>query len=684
MGRWLALFSMMALMAEAQSLVAAGIPVPTDAPGPLTPEESAKRFQLAPGFRIELVAAEPHVADPVAIDFDAHGRMFVAEIHGYNLEGYLDVLELNKTGVLDKAVRRIAANPEAIKKAEQEQYGTVKVLEDADGDGRMDRAAVWADRLPPCYGVVAARDGVVALCAPDIYFLADRDGDGKAEVREKLFSGFGLYDLWSRINNPRWGVDNWIYAANGINSGGTIEGPRLAQPVRLPATAFRFKPDGSALEPTSGSSSGFGLAIDDWGDRFMVANQQHVLYVVPLEHRYLARNPYYAAPGTTENICSYGHPARLYPTSQPDPWRLERSKDPAWVQFYGVAEATANGYFTAASGQAIYQGVAFPPEYWGNHFSVDNAQNLIHRCVLVPQGAGYLARRPREDEKTEFLTSTEQWFRPVNLMTGPEGALYIVDMYRAIIEDYSAIPRYLQQIYIESLIAGADKGRIWRVVPTSPPLPLAGEGPGVRAAGPLAARSGAELVSLLSHPNAWQRKTAQRLLVDRGDRSVAPSLVALVLDGKTPQARMHALYTLDGLGALDPSVVERALRDAHHAVRTHALALAERWLDQHAGVTEKAVAMADDPSPRVRLQAALSLGQSKDPRAIAALRKLAARYGNDRWMRSAVLSSVGESADRVLAAILAGDDEPGESGAMVHPLASIVAARHNDEELGRV
>ncbi len=249
-----------------------------------------------------MVAAEPHVADPVAMDFDARGRIFVCEIHGYNLEGYLDIQELNKTGVLDTAVRRIPANPDAIKRAEQEQYGTVKLLEDTDGDGRVDRSHVWADRLPACYGVVAARDGVIALCAPDILFLADRDGDGRAEVRETLFSGFGLYDMWSRISNPRRGVDNWIYAANGINSGGTIRGPHLAGEVKIPATSFRFKADGSALEPTSGSASGFGLAIDDWGDRFLVTNQQHALLVAPLAYHYLARNPYYAAPNPVLNI----------------------------------------------------------------------------------------------------------------------------------------------------------------------------------------------------------------------------------------------------------------------------------------------------------------------------------------------------------------------------------------------
>lgn len=675
------------VMAAARPGCPAGIPLATDAPQPLPPEASQKQFQVAPGFRVELVAAEPLVADPVAIDFDARSRLFVCEIHGYNLEGYLDVLELNKTGVLDKAVRRIPANPQAIQKAAQQQYGTVKLLEDTDGDGRMDRATVWADRLPPCYGVVAARDGVIVLAAPDIYYLADHDGDGKAEVRERIFTGFGLYDLWSRINNPRWGVDNWIYAANGINSGGTIQGPRLARPVRLPATSFRFAADGSALEPTSGSSSGFGLAIDDWGDRFLVANQQHVLYVLPLKHRYLARNPYHAAPATLQNISAYGHPARVYPISQPDPWRLARSKDPAWVQFYGVAEATANGFFTAASGQAIYQGDQFPAEFWGNHFSVDNAQNLIHRCLLVPHGAGYLARRPVENEQAEFLRSAEQWFRPVNLMTGPEGALYVVDMYRAIIEDYSAIPRYLQQMYVDSLIAGADRGRIWRVVAGRPAAgdgtPRARRGPG--GAYPwvdLARCSAMELVAELEHPNAWRRKTAQRLLVERGDRTVAAALARMLHDGKTPQGRLHALYTLEGLRLLEPSQVAVALGDRHWALRVHGLMLSERWLDRHPELLEKAVALCEDAVPRVRLQAALSLGESRSAEALAALSRLAARFGDDPWMRAAVLSSSAETAGALAAGVLRSAGGAPASRAMLRPLAAIVAARQQEKELG--
>ena len=645
----------------------------TDAPKPLEPEASRKLFRVPEGFHVELVAAEPHLADPVAMAFDARGRILVCEIHAYNLEGYYDVVELNKTGVLDKAVRRIPANPDAIRRAEKEQYGTVKLLEDTDGDGRVDRSTVLADRLPPCYGLVPARGGVIVFCAPDIVYLADRDGDGKAEVRETLFTGFGVGELWTRINSPRRLPDNWIYGVPGASSGGTIRGPRMPGEVKLGSTCFRFQPDGSRLEPAGGRTHGFGQAIGDFGDRFLCTNQQHALYVAPLPYRYAARNPYYAGPNPTVNICSYGHPARVYPTSRPDPWRRARAGDPAWVKFYGAAEATANGYFTAASGQAIYQAARFPPEFRGNHFSVDNAQNMVHRCLLIRQGAGYTAQRPRGDQQQEFLTSTEQWFRPVNLLTGPDGALYVVDMYRDVIEDYSAIPRYLQQLYAESLIAGADRGRIWRIVADGAPGPRRFD---------LTKAPAGELVRELSNPNFWWRMTAQRLLVERRDRTPADALENLVRQGATPQARMHAMYTLDGLGALRPELVQHALGDPHFAVRVHALRLAERWLDQRPELTRRVAAMIGDEHPRVRLQLALTLGETEDRRAVEALSQLAMRHADGAWMPAAILSSVPDSADQLLIAVLGQGAAANHARPLVQPLASIVGARHRNEEIG--
>ena len=204
-----------------------------DAPRPMTPEESASKIRLPKGLRIELVAAEPLVQDPSCITFDERGRLFVCELHGYNIEGHLDITELNKTGVLDKQVRRIRWELQGGKIAEAAaklQYGVVKMLTDSNGDGRMDKTHVWAKDLPPCYGVIPARGGVIVVCAPDIVFLADRDGDGLPEIRETLFTGFRTRVLERAINNPCWGLDNWIYVGAGGDGG-----PPLAT-VRVPAT----------------------------------------------------------------------------------------------------------------------------------------------------------------------------------------------------------------------------------------------------------------------------------------------------------------------------------------------------------------------------------------------------------------------------------------------------------------
>jgi putative membrane-bound dehydrogenase-like protein len=651
------------------SHAAAEIPKATDAPAALSPEESQKRFRLPDDLRIELVAAEPHLAEPTAMCFDARGRIFVCELHGYNRDGYYDIVELNKTGKLDTKIRRIPASKEAEARAAKETYGTVKLLEDTDGDGRVDRMTVFADRLPPCYGVIAAREGIIALCAPDIYFLADRDGDGKAEVREKLFTGFGVGELWTRISNPRWGSNNWIYAASGASSRGTIRGPRLKKEVQLGNTCFRFKPDGTALEPISGGTSGYGLALDDWGDRFLCTNQQHALYVAPLPYHDLVRNPFVPTVNPVLNICTYGHPARVHPTSQPDPWRRKRGAQAEWVKFYGSAETNA-GLFTSACAPLVYEADLLPARYFGNHFSCEPAQNLIHRCLLEPKGAGFAARRA--DEGRDFLTSTDSWFRPVNLTIGPEGALYIVDMYREIIEDYSAIPRYLQQQYVEGLINGKDRGRIWRIVPRESPKPRPAN---------LAAASQAEQVAELASGNPWRRLTAQRLLVERGEPKTVALLKAMSERRITPQARLHVLNSLDGLQALDPQMVERALGDPHHGVRVHALRLAERWLEKEPTLLRRSLSLVDDPHPKVRLQLALSLGASQDVKTLDTLAHLAEREGENDWMRAAILTAVPTRAAKLSEILVSRAGRNERSARLLGPLASVVGARNEPDDI---
>lgn len=648
------------------TLFAEGIVPAKDRPQPKSPEESARCVKLPPGFRFDLVASEPLIREPSAMAFDEQGRLFVCEIHGYNLDGYLDIVELNKTGVLDREVRRVRhATPESQAAANKETYGTVRQLRDTDGDGRMDVSAVWADRLPPCYGVIPSRGGVIVICAPDIVFLADRDGDGKAEVRETLFTGFARELIERGMSNPRQGQDNWIYVAAG-GGGGTITGPHLSQPVVIGQTDFRFKPDGSAIEPVTGRESMFGLAMTDFGDRFHTI----ITYSIPLPHTYLARNPFVQSPAADVGIT----PSRqIFPISQPDPWRQIRGQDPEWVKFYGAAETQPNGQFTASSGQVIYRADQFPPEFRGNYFVCDPANNLIHRSLLERRGSEYIAQRPAVNEKSEFLASTDQWFRPMNLSVGPDGSIYVVDMYREIIEDFSAIPRFLQQQYMESLIAGKDHGRIWRLSwqgdQATPPKTSP-----VR----LNASTALKLVSTLDHPNHWWRDTAQRLLIERQEKSVADSLAKLVRDGKTPQGRMQALYTLDGIGLLKPEVVQHALSDESYGVRISALQLGERWLDEQPAILERVVALVDDPEPRVRIQVALSLGESQDAKAVEALAKLVVNHGEERWISAAVISSISKSADAFLARLLKVEPPTAGISALLQPIGETIGGQRQE------
>lgn len=428
----------------------AKIPKPDDAPQPLSPAESAKAFQLPTGAKIRLLASEPLIREPSGVCWDEKGRCFVSELHGYNLEGQYDIDELNKTGQLDMEVRRIHASEASKKKAEAGTYGTVKLLLDTDGDDVMDKTIVWADHLPPCYGLVTANGGIIAACAPHIVFLKDSDGDHHPDVNEKLFTGFGTGALERGINAPTLGPDGWIYFGKGWQSSTPITGPHLKAPVHLPNTDFRIRADGSAIEPVSGSTQTTGMAFTPGGDRFVCNTTHPGLFVTPIPWRYLTRNPDAAAP-VLDGPAS--DDTRVFPVSKPHPWRTKREQHAEYFSFYrkiSLSDAAASGYFTSACG---------PLAHDGYYLVCEPSQNLIHRAQIVRDGTRLRLQRFPGEEKREFLASTDAWFHPVSLTHTPEGHIAICDFYREIIEDYSAIPRHLQQQY--GVIHGNDRGRIW-------------------------------------------------------------------------------------------------------------------------------------------------------------------------------------------------------------------------------
>ncbi|MFM9195116.1 MAG: hypothetical protein ACKOWG_05140 [Planctomycetia bacterium] len=317
------LFVVVAVAAGLSQAALAEIPKPADAPKPLSPQASHATFRVPAGFKVQLVASEPLIHEPSGVCWDARGRLFVSELHGYNLEGQFDIEELNKTGKLDTEVRRINAPPEAKAKADAATYGTIKLLADTDGDGVMDKATVFADHLPACYGICAARDGIIATAAPQILFLADRDGDGVAEVREVLYEGFAVGIFERSINQPQWGHDDWIYAGAGAG-GGRITGPHLKEPVDLPAADFRFKADGTAIEPLVGRTHTFGITLTDRGEKIVINTTVAGILTAPIPWGALARNPDYAISGVEYGLGGN----RAYPTSKPHPWRTKREENP--------------------------------------------------------------------------------------------------------------------------------------------------------------------------------------------------------------------------------------------------------------------------------------------------------------------------------------------------------------------
>jgi putative membrane-bound dehydrogenase-like protein len=650
---------------------------PADAPKPLAPTESAKLVQLPHGFRLELVAAEPLIRQPSGMCWDEHGSLFVTELHGYNREGQYDIDDLNKTGELDRVVRRISANDNAVRRAEKEQIGTVKRLVDTDGDGVMDRAEVWADGLPVCMGLCPARGGVIVVCSPDILYLADRDGDGTAEVREKLYTGFKVGIIERRINSPQWGPDNWIYVDGG--QGGHITGPNLPAPVDLPVTGFRLKPDGSAIEPVPGHTGTYGFTFNAEGDRFVVSTGTPGIQVAPLPWRYLARNPDVAISASRRNAANYN---RTFPISMAHPWRNKRAADPGFSKYYrdryGAAESDPNGYFTSACSPLVYQDSALPG-LAGQILACAPAQNFVHRAELQRDGIRLNIRRLPGGEQSEFLASSDIWFHPIHLSIGPAGGIWIADFYREIIEDYSAIPRYLQQQY--GLDDGKDHGRIWRLVHDDMPKATSAD---------MSRLSTLQLASETASPRFWRRQTARRLLLEHPEHAngKASQITVNMLGKKAWEGGPHlaevainVLYTLEGIGQLDVTVLLSALLHGNPAVRRHGLRLAEKHFDDLDVLLKAALNLAESKSEIVRLQLALSLGESSDPRSLEVLAKLARNHGEEEWLDGAILSSLGGRGGEMLQNLLSKPDEIGQARSLAARLCSAVANRRNNEEL---
>lgn len=593
---------------------------------PLSPEESQAAWEIEDGYEIQLVASEPLTCDPVDVVWDAQGRMFVAEMGDYPLPA-----------------------------DDGPPLSRIRLLTDTDGDGKMDKASTWAAELDHVQGLLPMKDGLLATTRTAILFLKDTDGDDVADVREILFRSNEPRHNQLQVSSPRYHLNNDIYFCNGLdgkeiypegNPDGKLDFTRLN---------LRYNPRTGDLKPVTGAGQ-FGGTLDAYGRHFYCSNRNPVIFsVMPLE--VVKRNPLAGITQGHEDIQEPGAPVRPISLSH-------------------TTSAAHAGTHTAACGIGVYTGDA-ASDLNGNIFVCDPTAQLVTRNKLIPNGASFTAERIGETK--EFLASADEWARPVNVRNGPDGALYIVDMYRRFIDHSRFFPEEFSKAHY--MRAGFDQGRIWRIVKK-------GTTPRKIEALPEAP---ADLVALLGHENGWQRTNAQRLLIEKQDQSVVPALTEQLDAGNALQTA-HIAWTLDGLDSLEPEHAEIALgtldpgamESALHLI--HENDLGETFAQLIGELSNASIA------PRVQFTAiSLFPGIERKSNTLA---EAVIRSPEDEWLRKAILSSHSEQAPEILKQLLSPEpfnnlgvftDKPREIAAgAIRDFSRHTAALGNLKELGEV
>jgi mono/diheme cytochrome c family protein/glucose/arabinose dehydrogenase len=556
------------------------------APAPVLPPDAAlKSLTVAPGYKVEIAASEPLIHAPVAIQFGPDGRLWVVEMNGYS-------------PVLGGA-------------GEDAPNGRVVVLRDRDGDGRYDDATVFLENLILPRSIMLVGDGLLVGSPPELAFWRDTNGDGKADSKVLLASDYGAKpnpklplstnaELFP--NGGLWAYDNWIYSAAYMKK-------------------FRYKDGAFETAPTIFRGQ-WGFTQDDYG-RFYYNDNTHSLHGDIIFGDYLQRNPHYPRlEGTNVNIAA---DEAVWPVHE----------TPGVTSGGQPTRELRDGRlfkFTAACGPWIYRGDVMP-ELYGNAFVAEPVGNLVQRKVLTAENGSVIGRNPYT--QADFIASTDERFRPVNFSTGPDGALYVVDMYRGIVEHHSLISAYLrEEIKSHELEGPYEYGRIYRVVPIDKPAPRVAQIPRLTSA---------QWVEHLGDANAWWRETAQQQLVEHHEAAVVPAIRRLATSSPSALGRVQAMWTLEGVGALDHATVMAGLSDKEPVVRAAALRLSERLFKDTAGRADlltRIRALAQDPSADVQLQAVLTLGEAKDPGQDVALAQVVRAHPGNRYLRDAFYSGL--------------------------------------------
>ncbi len=563
-------------------------------------KKAMESFRLEPGLRIDLIAAEPLVIDPVAMAFDENRRMYVVEDRGY---------------------------PDPAEGGTPTTLGRIALLEDRNGDGKYDHRSEFATGLTYPNGIMVWKGGIFVTCAPDVYYFKDTDGDGVADIKQVVLTGFSNKQTAQiRVSHPTLGLDGKVYLTSGLNSGEVSSPLHPNRPaVKFASSDSRFDPETFEFETTGGRSQ-FGLTFDAYGRRFGCSNRHPVRHMV-MEPWYLKRNPHLLFTETTENVSKVEAEATVFPISG------AVTSAEFIPKLIGLSHT---GTFTSASGVMIYNGSGLTPAHQGNIFICESAQNLVQRQVISPKGVSFSSALPYQGK--EFLASTDEWFRPVFLQHGPEGALYLADMHRKVIDHPSYVPEEARGgLDFES---GKADGRIYRIVNEK----FKDKKSTVRFG------TTQELVTALNSSEEWERQTAHRLLLEKRSKEAAPLLKQTIKTAKIPESRLRALWLLNSLQELDAATLQAAFTDKTAGVREQVILLCGNLYSKYPQLLPTVTSAAHDVDKRVRFTAALVLGSIEGKQAIPALASVAAKDGDDKWVRAAVLSGIGDRLPEFLTA----------------------------------
>ena len=647
------------------------------------PDNALATFTVHPDFELELVAHEPNVVDPIAACFDAYGRMYVVEMRGYSEQrdqklGRIRRLEdRDNDGVFEYS--SVFADglkwPTAIVPYDNGVFVAaaphIYYLKDGLVRGDDDDLADSIDGEYPIILTGLKHSNVQGLANSMRWGLdgrihvatsssgaelrrPNRPGTPALSLRGRDFS-FDPRIVWQTIEaadiDPRlkWGekewqaeskriVDRWVAIGAGQVSA-EEEAERIVQKARRDVAAFTTqrqyaRPRKPSLRAESGGGQ-HGMCFDDHFRKFVCQNSDHIQFV-RYEDRYAARATGVVAPRSRRSIAVDGPQAEVFRLSQTEPWRLVRTRLRVAGLVRGPVEGggRAAGYFTGATGTTIYRGHNWPEEYRGQAFVGDVGSNIVHRKILEPDGLGFRANRAREN--VEFIASTDNWFRPVQFLNGPDGNLYILDMYRETIEHPASLPPQIKRHL--DLNSGRDRGRIYRVVSKRTKRK--------RGLQPVAMPA-RKLVALLDSPNAWTRETAARLLLERQRKETVEPLKQLVRNG-TSLGRLSALHSLNDVRlALDEETLLVALADKDPIIRERAVRLGESRLNRWEKARARIAALADDPNAQVRAQVAFSAYRLSEA-LVPVVTKILKRDSHDEIIRFAAVASSKDHAFAVL------------------------------------